>query len=498
MRIKKQKPMLRGAGVLLPVSCLPSPYGIGTFGADAYEFVDFLRSAGQKYWQVLPLGPTSYGDSPYQSFSAFAGNPYYIDLDLLIKEGLLTNAAVSKVDWGKPAEVDYALLYEKRLKLLRTAFKKSRHSTAAEYTSFCSDNEGWLRDYCLYMAVKNHFGEKAWTDWPEKLRAREPEAMKEIALKLGNEMDFWCFCQYKFFEQWFKLKEYANSNGIEIIGDIPIYVALDSADVWANPKLFDLDVSLRPRNVAGVPPDMFSKTGQLWGNPLYDWSGMEKEDYVWWKARISISAHIFDIIRIDHFIGIVNYFAIPADRADAKSGVWLPGPGERLVSAINSAIGDKRIIAEDLGNVTPKVRALLAKSGYPGMKLLEMAFDSGSGNENLPHHYEKNCVAFGGTHDNETLKGFFAHQNTRVLKYAREYLEVKTNREIPWAIVRAAYRSNANTVVFAVQDIIGLDNKARINTPSTMGGNWKWRLVKGQLTERHAHRLKKLVEVYGR
>lgn len=498
MKIKKQKPMERGAGVLLPVSCLPSPYGIGTFGSDAYEFVDFLKSAGQKYWQVLPLGPTSYGDSPYQSFSAFAGNPYYIDLDMLIDEGLLTKSQVHQIKLGDPCEVDYSALFNERFKLLKAAYKKSKHKKANDYLNFCRENAFWLEDYSSYMAIKNHFDNVEWLDWPEEIRLRRPDAISSLKEQLIDDIDFWKFCQYKFFAQWLSLKEYANNNGIEIIGDIPIYVALDSADVWVNYSLFDLGGDRRPRNVAGVPPDMFSTTGQMWGNPIYDWEQMEKDDFAWWKARIKVSAKLYDVIRIDHFIGITRYYSIPAEQKTAMKGVWLKGPGEKLTSAINSAIGDKRIIAEDLGTVTPKVKALLEKSGYPGMKLLEMAFDNGSKNDNLPFSYGKNCVVYGGTHDNETLAGFFAHQKRALLRYAREYLNVKTNKEIPWAVVLAAYQSTANTVIFQVQDLLGLDNKARINTPSTIGGNWKWRLLKGQLTEKLADKLKGLSVIYGR
>ena len=490
--------MRRGAGILLPVSSLPSPYGIGTFGREAYEFVDFLKAAGQKYWQVLPLGPTSYGDSPYQSFSAFAGNPYYIDLDRLIEKGLLTRRQVGSVDWGNAHEVDYGVLYQARFKLFRKAFQKSAHQEKAAYLQFCIEHEYWLNDYSTYMAVKSCFGGEEWIRWPENIRFRDPAAIEKITGRLQAEIEFWKFCQYEFFTQWLELKAYANKNGIEIIGDIPIYVALDSADVWVYHRLFDLDENRRPNHVAGVPPDLFSSTGQLWGNPLYNWEQMEKENYSWWKNRIKVSAILYDVIRIDHFIGVAHYYSIPAHKDNAKEGVWLEGPGEKLICAISSAIGNKRIIAENLGIVTPKVKQLLKKSGYPGMKLFEMAFDSGSSNENLPIHYGKNCVVYGGTHDNETLAGFFAHQKRAVLKFARDYLHVRTNKQIPQGIIYAAYQSTANTVIFLAQDLLGLDNRARINTPSTLGGNWRWRLEKGQLTGRLAKKLKQLTTIYGR
>ncbi len=490
--------MKRGSGILLPVSSLPSPYGIGTFGEQAYEFVDFLQAAGQKYWQVLPLGPISYGDSPYQSFSAFAGNPYYIDLQRLIEEGLLTMSQVNSIDWEGDQEVDYAILYQERFKLLRTAYQNSLHKEKTEYLQFCKDHEYWLGDYSTYMAFKNLFGDREWLQWPKNIRFRQPAAMGEWTEQLQEEINFWKFCQYKFFSQWLQLKAYANKKGIEIIGDIPIYVALDSADVWVHHRLFDLDDERKPKHVAGVPPDLFSSTGQLWGNPLYHWKQMEQEDFFWWKARINVNAILYDVIRIDHFIGIVHYYSIPASQDTAEEGVWLEGPGEKLLFAMNSVIGDKRIIAENLGIVTAKVKQLLKKSGYPGMKLLEMAFDSDSSNENLPIHYEKNCVVYGGTHDNETLAGYFSHQKRKVLKFAREYLNVRTHKEIPKGIIYAAYQSTANTVIFLMQDILGMDNRARINTPATLGGNWKWRMKKDQLSGRLARKLKKLTFLYGR
>ncbi len=498
MIINKQSPMERGAGILLPVSSLPSPYGIGSFGKHAYEFVDFLKRSGQKYWQVLPLGPTSYGDSPYQSFSAFAGNPYFIDLDVLISEGLLTQSEVNSVNWDNGSKVDYAQLFKERFKLLRAAFKRSKHEADASYRTFCDNNSFWLKHYSSYMAIKTHFGHKAWQCWPEDIRLRQPDAVEKYNALLLDDISFWSFCQYKFFEQWLKLKSYANENGIEIIGDIPIYVAMDSSDVWVNFELFDLDNERRPRHVAGVPPDMFSSTGQLWGNPIYNWDRMEQDGFSWWKERMKLCAQLYDVIRIDHFIGIVNFYRIPAKDNTAMNGCWIQGPGEKLVAAINSAIGNKKIIAEDLGVVTPEVIALLEKSGYPGMKLMEMGFESDASNENLPCHFDKNCVVYGGTHDNETLVGYFSQQDEQVLEFARNYLDVACNSAIPWAIIKAAYQSAANTVIFQLQDLLGLDNSARINTPSTLGGNWLWRLIPGQVTASLEHSLKRLTELYGR
>lgn len=500
MKFDRQKCLDRGAGVLLPVTSLPSPYGIGTFGKDAYAFVDFLEAAGQTYWQVLPLGPTSYGDSPYQSFSAFSGNPYLIDMDLLIEQGLLTKAEVDAFDWGDaPALVDYAKLYENRFRVLKSAFLRSSHQMSPEFGAFRTENRFWLEDYSLYMAVKNYFGGKEWLVWPENIRLRTEEAVEYYSAMLENEIAFWEFCQYEFSRQWFSLKTYANQKGIRIVGDIPIYVALDSADVWRHGDQFWLDEYRRPVRVAGVPPDLFSATGQLWGNPLYDWYYMEQDQFDWWKNRMVVSAKLYDVIRFDHFIGIVNYYAIPAGDDTARNGQWMQGPGEKLLDAIEGVLGNTKMIAEDLGEVTPPVRALLQKSGYPGMKLLEYAFDTDGKNGNLPCHYDKNMVAYGGTHDNETLAGFFAGQNWPVLQFARNYLNIQTDFEIPQAVIRAGLASSADLTVFQMQDYLGLDNRARMNIPSTIGGsNWRWRLKKGELTPTLAQTMRLLAALYGR
>ncbi|MDD3193734.1 MAG: 4-alpha-glucanotransferase [Oscillospiraceae bacterium] len=497
---KKQKPLGRGAGVLLPVFCLPSDYGIGAFGREAYDFVDFLAQAGQRYWQVLPLGPTSYGDSPYQSFSAFGGNPYFIDLNVLIERGLLRKEEAQGLDWGlRPDWVDYEKLYAHRFLVLKKVWFRSGCAQDADFRSFCAENKAWLEEYALFMALKDQFGGREWQLWPEEIRLRQPEAIRECRERLNGEIEFWQYVQYLFFAQWSSLKAYANRKGISIIGDIPIYVAMDSADVWVNGSLFQLDDSHHPTAVAGVPPDLFSSTGQLWGNPLYDWQAMERDGFSWWKARMSASAALYDLIRIDHFIGIVNYYSIPAGEETALNGRWMQGPGEKLLNAIGPALGSKRIIAEDLGVVTPAVRRLLRRTGYPGMKLMEFAFDSDSANENLPCYFDKNLVAYGGTHDNETLAGFFGPgQSRKMLRFARRYLNVSQNVQIPWALIRAGYASCADTVVFQLQDFLGLENHARINTPSTLGGNWCWRLTKGQLHDDLAVRIRELAELYGR
>lgn len=499
MNEKKDRALKRGAGLLLPISSLPSPYGIGTLGKEAYKFVDYLVEAGQKYWQVLPVGPTSYGDSPYQSFSAFAGNPYFIDLDYLVEEGLITKAQIKKFPWGDNAEyIDYATVYGSRFQILRMAFNNSTYAETKEYAQFEKDNEYWLDDYSLYMAVKFKFDNQEWSKWDYDIKARQPEAIDRYKEELKDDIAFWKFCQFKFFEQWNKLRVYANESGIEIIGDIPIYVAMDSADVWAHKDLFELDEDFEQINVAGVPPDAFSEDGQLWGNPLYNWTRMEECDFEWWKQRMASNSKIYDYIRIDHFIGVVNYYSIEAGCLNAKEGVWRQGPGKKLTDAIDSAIGDAKIIAEDLGIVSPAVRELLAETGYPGMNIIEFAFDGDPTNSHLPHNYKPNSLVYGGTHDNETVVGYFSSRSAADLKYAYKYLGVTKKSEIPAAVLRAAYASVAAIAIFQVQDILELGNEARMNTPSTVGDNWKWRMLKGSLTKKKAKELKELAEFYAR
>lgn len=496
---KKDNTLKRGAGLLLPISSLPSPYGIGTLGREAYKFVDYLAEAGQKYWQVLPVGPTSYGDSPYQSFSAFAGNPYFIDLDYLVEEGLITKAQIKKFPWGDNAEyIDYATVYNSRFEILRMAFENSDYANEDAYRQFEKDNSYWLDDYSLYMAVKFHFDNKEWATWDYDIKARQPEAINRYREELSEDIAFWKFCQYKFFEQWNKLRKYANEQGIEMIGDIPIYVAMDSADVWAHKELFELDEDFKQINVAGVPPDAFSEDGQLWGNPLYNWPEMERQGFEWWKQRMASNSKLYDYIRIDHFIGVVNYYSIEAHCNSAKEGVWREGPGKKLTDAIDSAIGDAKIIAEDLGVVSPAVRELLAETGYPGMNIIEFAFDGSPDNSHLPHNYKPNSLVYGGTHDNETVAGFFNAKKASELKYAYQYLGVDNKKDIPSAVLRAAYASVSAIAIFQVQDILEIGNESRMNTPSTVGDNWKWRLTKGALTKKKAKELKKLAEFYAR
>ncbi len=492
----------RGAGILMPIFSLPSPYGIGTFGQAAYDFIDQLKKARQMYWQVLPMGPTSYGDSPYQSFSAFAGNPYFIDLDTLKEEGLLTQEEIDACVWmEKPEQVKYDALYYYRFPLLKKAFARSLHKETEEYQEFLKENEYWIGDYSLYMALKKQFEDKCWLDWDEEIRLRRPAAVEAWEKKLEEEIDYWKFLQFKFFEQWKKLKEYAKQQEIQIVGDIPIYVALDSADVWSHPEQFQLDEeNLTPVNVAGVPPDAFSETGQLWGNPLYDWKKMEADGFSWWKRRMKASAELYDVIRIDHFIGVVQYFSIPYGAESAKEGKWKKGPGKKLTDAISEAVGETKIIAEDLGVFCQEVKDLLEETGYPGMKIIEFAFSGDRSNEHLPHCYDPNSVVYGGTHDNETLVGYFKTENRQwwELQYIADYLGAAHQSEVVDKVFRAAYGSVASVAIFQMQDVLKLDNWARMNTPSKVGENWRWRMEKDQFGEEQTGYLAWLVDVFGR
>ena len=484
----------------MPISSLPSPYGIGTFGKAAYDFADFLHAAGQGYWQLLPLGPTSYGDSPYQSFSTFAGNPYFIDLDLLIKDKLLTRKEVTSCAWGsEPRYVDYGKIYESRFALLERAKVRGWERDREAVAAFESENSRWLPDYALFMALKRHFGMKSWTEWPDEgARLHRADALERYRAELRGDVELFTYIQFLFFRQWSALKSYINGLGIRIIGDIPIYVAMDSSDVWSEPEKFQLDERNVPVEVSGVPPDYFSADGQLWGNPLYDYEAMQKDGFEWWIRRIGGAAKLYDVIRIDHFIGIVKYYTIPADMPDARQGEYCMGPGKKLTDVINRAIGDKKIIAEDLGVSVPEVNELLEENNYPGMKVLEFAFGGDRKNPHLPHNYTQNCVVYGGTHDNETLMGYFIEHPDWELGYAYDYLDTRDKERMVDQVFRAAYGSVANLVIFAVQDILKLGNWARMNTPSTLGTNWKWRMKKGELNDSHIKDMRYLASVFGR
>ena len=528
----------RNAGILMPVSSLPSPSGIGTFGRDAYDFVTFVKECNHKYWQVLPLGPTTYGDSPYQSYSAFAGNPYFVDLDMLIEAGFLLKSEVISRDWGDgivPVNVSeddavngrfgtyrdgnigderyvsYEKIYNNRFDILRIAYNRFKAACAEskktlakglplykQFDNFVKDNADWLEDYALFMALKSHFNNVSWGEWETDIKFRKPEAMSRYEEQLSDDIGYWKFIQFEFYLQWNALKQYANSNGIEIIGDIPIYMGYDSVDVWANQGEFQLDENLTPIKVAGVPPDAFSDAGQKWGNPLYDYDKMEANGFSWWRKRMAASAKLYDVIRIDHFIGIVKYYTIPADMPDARQGEYRQGPGQKLLDVINESIGDKKIIAEDLGVEVPEVAKILKENGYPGMKVLEFAFGGDRKNPHLPYNYTQNLVCYGGTHDNETLLGFFEDRGDWELGYAYDYLDTRDKGRMVDQVFRAAYSSVAVLTVFAVQDILKLGNWARMNLPSSMGNNWKWRMQKGQLGQHELECMRYLASVFDR
>ncbi len=493
--------IMRRCGVLLPVSSLPSAYGIGCFSREAYEFVDRLREAGQSCWQILPLGPTGYGDSPYQSFSTFAGNPYFIDIEDLIARGWLTKKQCEKYDLGdNPEYVDYPRLYENRFALLRKAWQNSGISDDPDFVRFSEENKSWLDDYALYMALKNAFHNVCWVEWDEDIKTRKPLAMAACRKKYAKEMEFYRFQQYMFRTQWDKLKSYANSQGISIIGDIPIYVAFDSSDAWAAPELFQFDEACNPTAVAGCPPDAFSATGQLWGNPLYDWEYHKKTEFNWWIRRLSACYEMYDIVRIDHFRAFDAYYAIPAGAKTAEHGEWRPGPGYELFAAVKKALGSREVIAEDLGFLTPSVLRLVKKTGYPGMKVLQFAFDSREESNYLPHRYPSNCVVYTGTHDNDTTIGWYRSVKREDRRFCDRYLNLTGTRkkQINWEFVRSAYASVADLAVIPMQDILGLGSEARINTPSTLGDNWKWRMKPEAFTHELAQKTRELAGLYGR
>ncbi len=496
--------MNRAGGVLLSITSLPSKYGIGCFSKSAYDFVDWLKGAGQTYWQILPLGPTSYGDSPYQSFSTFAGNPYFISLEALVEEGVLTEAECEAADFGdKPGSVDYEKMYQARYPLLRKAYERSKISENQDYQRFVADNGWWLGDYALFMAVKDRFDGAPWTEWAEDIRLRWPNAMDYYRRELYFDVEFQQYLQYTFYMQWMKLKNYANDRGIRLIGDIPIYVAMDSADTWAHPELFQLDENNVPLAVAGCPPDGFSAIGQLWGNPLYRWDYHRDTGYEWWISRLEYCFRLYDVVRIDHFRGFDEYYSIPYEATTAVDGHWEKGPGMALFARVEEALGRREVIAEDLGYVTDSVRELVRSSGFPGMKVLEFAFDSrdsGCANDYLPHNYGENCVAYTGTHDNETIRGWFDSISTEEQEMAREYLcDSRTpKKELNWAFISLIMRSSARICIIPMQDYLGYGNECRMNKPSTVGINWKWRLTEGELTEELKKKLYDMARRYGR
>lgn len=493
--------MKRESGILLAVSCLPSRFGIGCFDRAAYSFVDWLQAAGQSCWQILPLGPTGCGDSPYQSFSAYAGNPYFISLDELISDGLLTEAECADSVTADGSPVDYGSLYRKRLPLLRKAFSRTDAAERALIAEF-SAKEQWLEGYSLFMAVKEHFGGRALSEWDEDIRRREPQAVARYAEMLADDMLFHQFLQYRFYSQWIRLKRYANERGISIIGDIPIYVSADSAEMWEHPELFRLNEDGVPTAVAGCPPDGFSADGQLWGNPLYDWEYHRKSGFLWWTDRLKHCFRLYDIVRIDHFRGFDEYYSIPYGESTAKNGSWKKAYGRELFLAARERLGERRIIAEDLGFVTDSVRELVRECGFPNMKVLEFAFDSreSSGSEHLPHRYSGNCVAYTGTHDNQTIASWYSTISDEERQAVRRYLcDFSTpDSQLHLSLIALIMRSSAELCVIPMQDWFGLTDEARMNTPSTIGGNWRWRMRSSDMSEKMSRKIAEMTRIYDR
>ena len=490
----------RSSGILLPISALPSEYGIGTVGKAAYDFIDFLAQAKQSWWQILPVGPTGCGDSPYQSFSTFAGNPYFIDLGLLCGEGLLEMSELNTIDWGgEPSRVDYGRLYDKRLGVLKKAAARGLAGNREEFDGFVRGNAGWLPDYALFMAVKRHFGMVAWYEWPDEgIRLRKPAALKEYTELLKDEVEFFEYIQFLFFRQWEALRSYAREKGVGIIGDLPIYVALDSADVWAEPSCFMLDGNNIPLEVAGVPPDYFSVDGQLWGNPLYNYEAMKKDGYGWWIRRVDGAAKLFDALRIDHFRGFESYWAVPYGSETAKEGRWVKGPGMDLVGRLTAWFPNVQFIAEDLGTLGPEVRELLRASGLPGMKVLEFAFDPKEHSSYLPHNYSTDCVCYTGTHDNAPLAAWKQEVSPEELKFAVRYLGLNDCEGFIRGIIRGGMSSVASLFIAQMQDYLELGGDSRMNTPGTLGGNWQWRLTPAQISSTLAAEIAGMTKLYGR
>lgn len=488
---------MRSSGILLHISSLPSRFGIGRMGRAAYDFVDFLQMSETAYWQILPLSPTSYGDSPYQSFSVYAGNPYFIDFVQLEEQGLLEKEDYSGILWQRSSDtIDYELLYRSNITVLRRAFARFIRKPARGYASFKKQNP-WLADYALFMALKDEHEGAPWYEWEKGLAMREKAAVDEAKKRLSSEIELYCFIQFIFSQQWTALKKYANTHNVEIIGDMPIYVAYDSADVWCSPELFALDEEKRPVEVAGCPPDPFSPTGQLWGNPLYDWDYHKKTGYQWWIARLRHTAALYDVVRIDHFRGFESYYTIPYGNKDATVGKWRKGPNKALFLAAKKELGELRIIAEDLGFITPGVRKMLDALGYPGMKVLQFGF-SDADNEHLPHNFKtQNMVAYTGTHDNETLRGWLEAADKKTIRFAKAYLRCK-KQQIPDEMVAACWQSIADLAVAQMQDFLHADKAGRMNTPSTLGGNWQYRTFPDDFTPELAKSIRKLNRTYGR
>jgi 4-alpha-glucanotransferase len=488
---------MRTSGILLHISSLPSPYGIGSYGKSAYDFVDYLKNAHQTYWQILPLGPTSYGDSPYQTFSAFANNPYFIDLDLLVEEKLLKKSEIIS-SMKNPRYIDYKALYDERFIVLKKAFKRF-NPYQNDYIEFIERHKEWVMDYALFMAIKAHYDGQSWMYWHDHLRYYNPNNIEQAKLDFKEDMDFHLFLQFKADEQWMKLKTYANQNGIKIIGDMPIYVSYDSSDVWANTHLFDLDHYKLPNSIAGVPPDNFSQDGQLWGNPLYRWPLMEANGFSWWIKRVKAAQIMYDWVRIDHFIGFVNYYSVPYGDKTAVNGKWVEGPGLKIFTAIKEALGDVAIIAEDLGVVTDAVRTVLKETGFPGMKIMQFAFDPKEDSDFLPHNYTRNTIVYTGTHDNETSKTWFDKLPKPSLDYCLAYINHKgAGSKRVDSLIKATLASISDTAIIPYQDYLNFGEEARINIPSTLGNNWVWRTKKTDFKSSVQNKMTTWTKLYGR
>lgn len=493
--------MERGSGILMHISSFPTNYGIGTMGSEAYRFVDFLQKSGQKYWQILPIGPTSYGDSPYQSFSTFAGNPYFIDLDKLREEGALNFEEYADLDWGSDREkVDYEKIFKNRFKVLQIAYSRDRQRKREEIHKFRVENSYWIENYAMFMALKFANNLTMYRTWGDDLVMRKPEAIIEVYNKLDQEIDFWVYVQFLFYKQWNALKEYANKQGIKIIGDIPIYVAEDSADAWSHNEVLMLEADGTPIKVAGCPPDGYAPKGQLWGNPLYNWDYLKSTNYEWWVQRLTAALKMYDIVRVDHFRAFDAFYAIEYGREDATVGEWLKGPGNDFFNKIREIFGETpALIAEDLGTITDDVRALLKYSGFPGMKVMQFGFTPGEDSDYLPHNYPKNSVVYIGTHDNDTLKGWFNSQPEHVRRFAVDYLRLTEEEGLNWGFIKSMLGTVSDTAIITMQDILDLGSEARMNTPSTMGNNWNWRLKSMELlNDELASKLLKITKMYSR
>lgn len=493
-----QRRFARGCGVLLHVSSLHGNGPVGTMGAEARRFVDFLRAAGQRWWQVLPLNAPERGNSPYSAFSVFSGNPWLISLPDLAGEGLLPSAALPFLPRRKRDAADYDTCARLYPPLLRLAYQHSAESLKGEILAFRRQNGFWLEDFALFLALREEAGNAPFREWSRPLLLRDPSALGAARVRLAEEIGYHVFVQYLFFRQWGALRGYAHGRGVSIIGDLPIYPDIDSADVWAHPGFFQLDGELKPSAFAGVPPDDFSDEGQLWGNPLYDWDALRISGYSWWIERLRTSARLYDALRIDHFRALDSYYAIPTGAGSAQEGHWMPGPGMDFLHAVHTALPGLRLIAEDLGLLTGSVRRLLADSGLPGMKVLQFAFDPAEESDHLPHRFPRHCVAYIGTHDNDTLLGWMRGAPRPETLHAGRYLHLSAREGYHWGFIRALYASVADTAIVQMQDLLGLGSEARMNTPAVPGGNWTWRLREDELTDSLARRIRSLAKLYGR